>query len=137
MRVNASSSWQPGDITGILARIGGAVVGGVTNAGQAGLTMEQSLTPVDTGALLASETLEITQPTDTSVQAEFGPHIFYSVYVEFGTGKRGAESADRGPGPYSSTWPGQTPQPYCRPTLDWLANGAALDAVSDAVAGVL
>lgn len=137
MRVSASSTWQPGDISGILARIAGAVVEGVTNAGQQGLEMEQSLTPVDTGDLVASETLEITQPDDTSVQAEFGPHIFYAPYVEFGTGKRGAESADRGPGPYSETWAGMRPQPYVRPTLDWLANGVALGAVSDALANVL
>lgn len=46
--------------------------------------------PVDTGALRNSITVDFYQ---LGMTAEIAPHMPYARYVEFGTGRRGAESA--------------------------------------------
>lgn len=76
----------------------------------------QALCPVDTGALRDSITVDIQE--GQTIVGSVGPHTDYAAYVEFGTGRRGAESAGAGAGPYSSTWPGQAAQPYIRPAFD-------------------
>ena len=43
----------------------------------------------------------------------------HAAYVEFGTGRRGAESADaREGGMYDAEWPGMAAQPYMQPAAD-------------------
>ncbi len=131
MSISATSSFNRGNVSGILNRIGGAVVNGVTQAGQQALTIEQIYTPVATGRLRDSETCDITE-TSTSVEANIGPRgVDYDVYVEFGTGRRGDPSV-----PHVDTREGMTPQPYARPTLDEMS-GQVLGIVRDAVDEVL
>jgi HK97 gp10 family phage protein len=76
----------------------------------------QELAPVDTGALRDSITVEIDDSGKTVV-GTVGPHVDYAVFVEYGTGQRGASSADAGPGPYGDT-PGQAAQAFMRPAFD-------------------
>jgi HK97 gp10 family phage protein len=78
----------------------------------------QALCPVDTGALQASITIDPLEETGKSVVGRVGPHTDYAEYVEYGTGRRGAESPGAGAGPYKSDWAGQAAQPYMRPALD-------------------
>jgi HK97 gp10 family phage protein len=85
----------------------------------------QSIAPVETGALRDSIMTSVDDSGKTVV-GTVSVGVFYAAYVEYGTGIRGAESADAGPGPYSPTWPGMTPRPYMRPAFDE-ARGAVLD----------
>ena len=73
----------------------------------------QALVPVDTGELKSSGHV-IVNGKYAAVEYTAG----HAVYVEYGTGIRGAASAGAGPGPYSSTWPGMPAQPYLRPAYD-------------------
>ena len=77
----------------------------------------QRYAPVDTGALRDSITTEV-DSSGATVVGKVGPHVPYAEYVEFGTGRRGAGSADAGEGPYDPNWAGMVPQPYMRPALD-------------------
>src|ERR1700735_1045591 len=114
MRLSAKASFKASDVSSLVSRIATGAVNGVTSAGQQALAIEQSLTPVATGALRDSETCVIEQD-GTSVIATIGPQgISYDEYVEYGTGRRG------GPAPYAhvDTRAGQSPQPYARPMLE-------------------
>lgn len=73
--------------------------------------------PVLTGDLLDSIESEVTIG-DKSATARVTVGVPYGPYVEYGTGRRGAASAQAGPYPYNPNWPGQTPQPYMRPAMD-------------------
>lgn len=73
--------------------------------------------PVDTGAL--RDSIESSsRETGKSAVGTVTVGMPYGPYVEYGTGRRGAESPDAGPGPYTLSWPGMTPQPYMRPAVD-------------------
>jgi HK97 gp10 family phage protein len=79
----------------------------------------KNLVPVDTGALQAS--IQKDQVTDDGeiVTATVSATMPYAGYVEFGTGKRGAESAGADlRHTYKMDWPGMVAQPYLRPALD-------------------
>lgn len=77
------------------------------------LATAQVLASVDTGELRASGHIE---QSGKAVAVVFdAPH---SVYVEFGTGQRGAASAGAGEDPYSPNWPGMPAKPYLRPAFD-------------------
>jgi len=77
----------------------------------------QAYCPVDTGALRASITYEL-EDLDKTIRGTVAPHMPYAVYVEFGTGIRGAGSAGAGAGPYDPNWPGMVAQPYMRPAYE-------------------
>ena len=73
--------------------------------------------PVDTGALRDSITSSVDESGKTVV-GQVGPNVHYAMYVEFGTGIRGAASPGAGAGPYNPSWPGMPAQPYMRPAID-------------------
>lgn len=127
MSLSARAQFTPrGDLGRFVeTRVTPAVVASVQAACQLIEDRAKELAPVDTGALRDS----ITTTIDDSGKTVVGwvqPNVPYSVFVEYGTGIRGAESAGAGAGPYSSTWPGMVAQPYMRPALDE-SRGAVLD----------
>jgi HK97 gp10 family phage protein len=77
----------------------------------------QELVPVDTGELKESGHVVVTQ-TGKTVSAAVVYDSEHSVFLEYGTGIRGAASAGAGDGPYNPNWPGQPAQPYLRPAFD-------------------
>jgi hypothetical protein len=83
------------------------------------------IVPRDTGALADSYQSSI-EDTGKTIVGRVGTTLYYAVYVEYGTGIRGASSAGAGDGPYSSTWPGMAAQPHVRPAYDE-ARGVTLD----------
>lgn len=87
----------------------------------------QSKAPVDTGALRDSIDYEVNE-TGKTVVGTVSVGVDYGPYLEFGTGQRGASSADAGPGLYGST-AGMVPQPYMRPAIDE-SRSAILDLFS-------
>ena len=78
-------------------------------------SIAQTYCPVDTGALQASITIDPLNEGDASITGSVGPHMPYSSYVEYGTGRRGDPSA---PYAHVESWPGMPAQPYMRPALD-------------------
>ena len=119
MNLTSFSRYVPRNGAGqfIQARIDEAVAQAVTGWATKVLETAQDIVPVDTGELRDSGHVEVTQAGKTVAAAVVfdAPH---SVYVEFGTGIRGAASPGAGDGPYSSTWPGMAAQPYLRPAFD-------------------
>ena len=77
----------------------------------------KELCPVRTGELRDSIDMTV-EDTGKTVRAVVEASAAHADYVEFGTGRRGAESPGAGAGPYSPTWPGMPAQPYMRPALD-------------------
>jgi HK97 gp10 family phage protein len=78
-------------------------------------SLEQDRCPIDTGALLASITLDPQTMGDDSITGSVAPHMPYASYVEYGTGMRGDPSAPYG---HVMSWPGMAAQPYVRPAVD-------------------
>jgi HK97 gp10 family phage protein len=123
MNLTSFSRYQPRSGAGqfIEAKITQAVTHAITEWAERVLATAQVLVPVDTGALRESGHVEVSESGKTVYAAVVfdSPH---SVFVEFGTGIRGAASPGAGPGPYSPTWPGMPAQPYLRPAFDeWRA----------------
>lgn len=85
----------------------------------------KALAPVDTGALRDSIVSDVRE-TDKSAVGTVTVGVPYGPYVEFGTGRRGAESANAGSGPYNLDWPGMVPQPFMRPAVE-VSRSAILD----------
>ena len=117
--VNLSSfaKWQPR--TGgrfIEAKIEDAIQAGVVDWANRVFETSQELVPVDTGELKASGHVEVTQ-AGKQIYAAVVYDADHAVYVEYGTGQRGAASAGAGDGPYGAT-PGMPAQPYLRPAFD-------------------
>jgi HK97 gp10 family phage protein len=80
-------------------------------------TLAKGYCPVLTGRLRDS-IATVTKNNVTSITGYVAPNTPYAGYVEFGTGRRGAESPGAGSGPYKMSWPGMAAQPYMRPALD-------------------
>ena len=135
MGLRATATFGANNMSAYLAQIAAGAQQGVLDAANAGYAISQSIVPRETGDLAASIT--VTSGSDaTSAWASWGPNIYYMFYVEFGTGRRGAESAMAGPGPYEMSWPGMTPRAYMRPALDEL-QGSALDIVATSIRSAL
>jgi HK97 gp10 family phage protein len=119
MNLTSFAKWQPRGDGGrfLAAKIDSAVAAGVQDWAQRVFDTSQELVPVDTGELKASGHMEVAQ-VGKQVFASISYDAEHSVYVEFGTGQRGAASAGAGPGPYSPKWPGMPAQPYLRPAFD-------------------
>jgi hypothetical protein len=131
MGLRATATFKARDISGTLEKIATGAANGVLEVATQGQALSQLYAPVDTGAL--RESIQVKSDLgETSAQASWGPDVPYDVYVEFGTGKRGAASADAGPGPYDPNWPGMVPEPYQRPALDEL-RGTALDTIAASI----
>ena len=120
MIVSAKSVYRPRLSTGqfIDAKITPGVIAAVEASDAMVLQEAQAIVPVRSGELLASgKVLPVEQKGSTVVGGvAFTAH--HAAYVEFGTGIRGAAGPGSGPYPYSTTWPGMSPQPYLRPALD-------------------
>lgn len=78
---------------------------------------EKELAAVDTGEMRDSIRTEI-EETGKTIVGRVGPHTDHDIFVEYGTGIRGAASAGAGEGPYNPNWMGMPAQPFCRPALD-------------------
>ena len=97
-----------------------AALQGITSWANSVLETAQEIVPVRSGELRDSGHIEVTQGGHTpAVMVEFDSD--HAVYVEFGTGERGAASAGAGPGPYNPNWPGMAAQPYIQATCGGFA----------------
>jgi hypothetical protein len=118
MNLRAQSSFQAGDFARLEAALVPRITAAVDNATQEVLKVALQRVPVDTGELASSGGAE----SEWKGHAVTGSVSFtadHAVYVEMGTGIRGAESPGAGEGAvYSPTWPGMRAQPYLRPALD-------------------
>lgn len=88
-----------------------AVLASVTAACTMIQKTAQTFSPVDTGALRDSITVDVRETESTTV-GSVGPHVPYADYVEYGTGLKGDPSV-----PHTDK-PGMVAQPYMRPALD-------------------
>ena len=136
MGLSASSSYSStGNAAAIVARVAAGATQGCQNWAAAVLADAQAVVPVRTGALRDSGHTETTEEAGgVAVQVVFDAD--YAIYVEFGTGRRGAASAGAGPGPYDPNWPGMAAQPYLRPAFDAHREDAAptvAEAVREAI----
>ena len=116
----------------IATHITPGIIAGVAAAQGLIVQEAQALCPVRTGAL--RDSIAASEPDDTgrTVVGTIVASAPYAGYVEYGTGRRGSESADRGPYNYTMSWPGMTAQPFLRPALD-----SARDVVREAFAAAL
>lgn len=119
MNITSYAKWQPRGDGGrfIQAKIEAAVEAGVIEWASRVFETSQELVPVDTGRLKASGHVDV-QHVGKQVFASVVYDAPYSVFLEYGTGIRGAASPGAGPGPYSPTWPGMPAQPFVRPSYD-------------------
>lgn len=134
MPINLTSfaKWQPREGGRfIAAKIEEAVGAGVVNWANRVFETSQQLVPVDTGELKASGHVDVSQ-VGKQVFASIVYDAEHSVYVEFGTGQRGAASPGAGDGPYNPNWKGMPAQPYLRPAFD-----EHRDEVTDVVAATI
>lgn len=119
MNLTSFAKWQPRDEGGrfVQAAVDSAIEAGVVEWANRVFETSQELVPVDKGDLKASGHVEVKQ-VGKQILASVVYDSEHSVFVEFGTGQRGAESAGAGDGPYSANWPGMPAQPYLRPAYD-------------------
>jgi hypothetical protein len=117
-----------GNAAAIIARIANGAQEGCEAWAQIVLREAQDLVPVRTGELRDSGHIEVVASRDTvDVSVVFdSPH---AVYVELGTGRRGAASPGAGPGPYNPNWPGMPARPYIRSAFD--ANSDSAETIID------
>ena len=131
MNLRASSTFRAGDFARLEALLVPKLIAGATAGANAVLEISQGLVPVDTGELKASGGTTV-EWVGRKVTGYVTYGAYYAAYVEFGTGRRGAESAGAGPYPYKESWPGMAAQPYCRPALD-IGRGQVLTAFEQAL----
>ena len=117
MNFRAASTFRAGSFANLEARLVPKLQVGAQNAANAVLAISQGIVPVDTGALKASGQTSV-EWVGTKVTGYVVYARYYAAYVEFGTGRRGAESPGAGPYEYKQSWPGMVAQPYLRPSLD-------------------
>jgi HK97 gp10 family phage protein len=147
-RVSAKVTITVGDVPGLIAKVSMGTYNGVSDGAQIVETAAKENAPVRTGELRDSIDTTVTRgiqnvqgggPLNASlfgVTATVAPHTDYDVYVEFGTGRRGAASPGAGEGPYDPNWPGMAAQPYLRPAADDNRD-AVVDAITAGVAEAL
>ncbi len=93
---------------------------GVGKAAKAIEKTARKLAPVDTGELRKKIKASEPEIKDGAAEANVAATAAHSVYVEYGTGVRGAEStlpAGMPPATYRSDWAGQPAQPYMYPAF--------------------
>lgn len=131
MGLRATATFKARDTSSLLNKIAAGAANGVLEVATQGQALSKLYAPRDTG--LMADTIEVaSELNETSAEARFGPTVPYAPYPEFGTGQRGAASAEAGPGPYDPNWPGMAPIPFMRPSYDELKS-TALDTVAAAV----
>ena len=94
------------------------LVQGVDEASERIFTEALALVPYKTGELHDSGALIPATDQGGQVVGGFEFTSDHAVYVEYGTGRRGASSPGAGEGPYDPNWPGMAAQPYVRPAMD-------------------
>ena len=117
MNIRANSTFRAGDFARLEALLVPKLIAGAEAAAKAVLAISQGLVPVDTGALKASGQISV----EWSGRRVTGYVVYtaaHAAYVEYGTGRRGAESPGAGPFAYTLSWPGMRAQPYVRPAMD-------------------
>jgi HK97 gp10 family phage protein len=119
MILTATARYTPRSSAGqfIASKITPAVRAAVAAASQTVVEEAKAICPVDTGALRDSIDSVVEDKGKTVVGTIYA-NVPYAGYVEYGTGRRGAESPGAGPYEYSLGHPGQVAQPYLRPALD-------------------
>ncbi len=134
MNLTSFSTYKPRGDAGrfVVAKVTEALKQGITAWAERVLGTAQSLVPVDTGELKASGHVVVNE-TGSTVAAAVVFDAGHSVFVEYGTGQRGAASPGAGPGPYNPSWPGMAAQPYLRPAYDE-HRGEALGMTKEAIA---
>ncbi len=119
----------------ISSRVTPAVRAAVTAFANLVLQEAQAIVPVDTGTLRDSGSV-VVQDTPKTVVGHVVFSAPYAAYVEYGTGRRGAESAGAGPYPYTLSWPGMSARPYLRPALD-TARQAGMELFNSQIAAAM
>lgn len=115
------------------------VIAGVAAAQGLIVDEAQAIAPVRSGDF--RESIHALDPVDDGkcVRGEVISDVPHAVFVETGTGIRGAASPGALPGAtYSTTWPGMESQPTFRPALDTVrrpARDAMASAVRDSLKG--
>lgn len=103
---------------------------------QAIVAEAKALVPVDTGELRDSIRAQPVAVEGDTVTGEVAATAEHAVYVEMGTGDRGAGSPPQGAiaagATYTSGWPGMAAQPYMYPAYQ-----AQRDAVVQAIANAI
>lgn len=124
----STSTFTPNPLALDLVRRG--ILAGVQEVTQAVESQARAYAPVRTGYLVS--TIESTAPEDngSSVSATVAALAPYAVYVEYGTGMRGAAT---GGGEGYGSQPGMVAQPYMRPAIDEAANTGP-DTIAAAIA---
>ena len=95
----------------------------------------RKLAPVDTGELQRSIRASEPEIKDDGVEARVAATAKHSVYVEYGTGIRGAETQlpdGMPPATYRPDWPGQEAQPFMYPAKKML-EGKAQGMIADEI----
>ena len=93
---------------------------GVGKAAKAVEKTARKLAPVDTGELRRKIKASEPEIKDDAVKANVAATAEHSVYVEYGTGIRGAESElpeGMPPATYATDWNGQRAQPFMYPAF--------------------
>ena len=113
-----------------LESVRSGIIAGIAEVTQSVEAQARAYAPVRTGYLVS--TIESTPPEDngSSVTATVAAGADYAVFVEYGTGVRGAAS---GGGEGYGSQPGMTAQPYMRPAIDEAANTGP-DTIAAAIA---
>jgi HK97 gp10 family phage protein len=136
MKLTSHAVYQPRDGGRfIIAKVTEGIRNGVIKWAGTVLDTAQAMVPVDTGDLKASGHVTVAD-TGKTIAAAVSFDMPYAMYVEFGTGVRGAASAGAGDGPYSTSWVGMPAQPYLRPAFEQHRNGAesmTRETISEAV----
>ena len=136
MPLGATAVYTPSGDGGqaTIRQIVAALLGAADIAGYTVLAEAQMIVPVDTGEM--EESGEVTvKDTGTQVVATVAFTADHSIYVELGTGIRGAASPGAGPYPYNPNWPGMPAQPSLRPALD-TSGGEIMSAFQDLFTGI-
>ena len=118
--ISARATFTPRSSAGqfVTAVVTPAVVASVQASATLIQQSAQEKCPVETGLLRDSISVQLIEG-DKTVSASVGPRgVDYANYVEYGTGRRGSESAGAGPYPYKMSWPGMAAKPYMRPAVD-------------------
>lgn len=118
MKLTSHSVYKPRDGGRfIVAKITEGLRKGIKDWAGDVLDTAQVLVPVDTGELQSSGRVTVSE-TGKTIAAAVSFDADHAMFVEFGTGIRGASSPGAGDGPYSTTWTGMPAQPYLRPAFD-------------------
>lgn len=136
MKLTSHAVYQPRDGGRfIIAKVTEGIRNGVIKWAGTVLDTAQAMVPVDTGDLKASGHVTVAD-TGKTIAAAVSFDMPYAMYVEFGTGVRGAASPGAGDGPYSTSWVGMPAQPYLRPAFEQHRNEAqsmTRETISEAV----